>query len=47
MKTYNLKILYSIIYKGIFCYFFSTPKHILQAQMKKIIEQAKTFWLFV
>ena len=35
-KTYDLKIPQSIIYKGTFCYIFSTPKHIIpQAQNEK------------
>ena len=34
-KTYHLKIRQSIFYKGKFCFIFSTPKHIPQAQNEK------------
>ena len=34
-KTYDLKIPQSIIYKGMFCYLFSTPKLFPQAQNEK------------
>ena len=34
-KTYDLKISMSIIYKGMFCYIFSTPKLVPQAQNEK------------
>ena len=46
-KAYGLKISQSIIYvKKYFHMFFSTLKNIIQAQSKKIIELAKTLWLF-